>query len=74
MWWMLQGKGEFDEGRNRMRILCIDDEPLMRKMVELAVKEAKPDAEGCQPENEHHICYRFFRIQGYIQSSISSCT
>ena len=28
-----------------MRILCIDDEPLMRKMVELAVKEAKPDAD-----------------------------
>ena len=28
-----------------MRILCIDDEPLMRKMVEMAVKEAKPDAD-----------------------------
>ena len=28
-----------------MRILCIDDEPLMRQMVEMAVKEAKPDAD-----------------------------
>ena len=28
-----------------MRILCIDDEPLMRKMIEMAVKEAKPDAD-----------------------------
>ena len=28
-----------------MRILCIDDEPLMRQMVEMSVKEAKPDAD-----------------------------
>ena len=28
-----------------MRILCIDDEPLMRHMVEMAVKEARPDAD-----------------------------
>ena len=28
-----------------MRILCIDDEPLMRKMVEMAAKEARPDAD-----------------------------
>ena len=28
-----------------MRILCIDDEPLMRQMVEMAVKEALPDAD-----------------------------
>ena len=27
-----------------MRILCLDDEPLSLKMVEMAVKEAKPDA------------------------------
>ncbi|MBP0974264.1 MAG: response regulator [Oscillospiraceae bacterium] len=28
-----------------MRILCVDDEPLMLKMLEMAVKEAKPDAD-----------------------------
>ena len=28
-----------------MRILCIDDEPLMRQMVEMAVREARPDAD-----------------------------
>lgn len=28
-----------------MRILCVDDEPLMLQMLEMAVKEAKPDAE-----------------------------
>ena len=28
-----------------MRILCIDDEPLMLKMLESAVREAKPDAD-----------------------------
>ena len=28
-----------------MRILCVDDEPLMLKMLEMAIKEAKPDAE-----------------------------
>ena len=27
-----------------MRILCLDDEPLALKMLEQAVKEAKPDA------------------------------
>ena len=28
-----------------MRILCVDDEPLMLKMLEMAVKEARPDAD-----------------------------
>ena len=28
-----------------MRILCVDDEPLMLQMLEMAVKEAKPDAD-----------------------------
>lgn len=28
-----------------MRILCVDDEPLMLKMLEMAIKEAKPDAD-----------------------------
>lgn len=28
-----------------MRMLCVDDEPLMLKMLEMAVKEAKPDAD-----------------------------
>ncbi len=28
-----------------MRILCVDDEPLMLKMLEMAVSEAKPDAD-----------------------------
>ena len=28
-----------------MKILCVDDEPLMLKMLEMAVSEAKPDAE-----------------------------
>ena len=28
-----------------MRIFCVDDEPLMLKMLELAVREAKPDAD-----------------------------
>ena len=28
-----------------MRILCVDDEQLMLKMLEMAVKEARPDAE-----------------------------
>ena len=28
-----------------MKILCVDDEPLMLQMLEMAVKEAKPDAE-----------------------------
>ena len=28
-----------------MRILCVDDEPLMLQMLETAVREAKPDAE-----------------------------
>ena len=28
-----------------MRILCVDDEPLMLKMLEMAIKEARPDAE-----------------------------
>ena len=28
-----------------MRMLCVDDEPLMLKMLEIAVKEAKPDAD-----------------------------
>ena len=28
-----------------MRILCVDDEPLMLKMLEMAVREAKPDAD-----------------------------
>jgi hypothetical protein len=26
-------------------MLCVDDEPLMLKMLEMAVKEAKPDAD-----------------------------
>ena len=28
-----------------MRILCVDDEPLMLQMLEMAVREAKPDAD-----------------------------
>ena len=28
-----------------MRILCVDDEPLMLKMLEMAIKEARPNAE-----------------------------
>ncbi len=28
-----------------MRMLCVDDEPLMLKMLEMAIKEAKPDAD-----------------------------
>ena len=28
-----------------MRILCVDDEPLMLKMLEMAIREAKPDAD-----------------------------
>ena len=28
-----------------MRILCIDDEPLMLKMLEKAIKKARPDAD-----------------------------
>ena len=28
-----------------MRILCVDDEPLMLKMLEMAIKEAKPDVD-----------------------------
>ena len=28
-----------------MRILCVDDEPLMLKMLEMAVREARPDAD-----------------------------
>ena len=28
-----------------MRILCVDDEPLMLRMLEMAVKEARPDAD-----------------------------
>lgn len=28
-----------------MRILCVDDEPLMLKMLEMAIRDAKPDAE-----------------------------
>lgn len=28
-----------------MRILCVDDEPLMLKMLEMAIKDAKPDAD-----------------------------
>ena len=28
-----------------MRILCVDDEPLALKMLEMSVKKARPDAE-----------------------------
>ena len=28
-----------------MKILCVDDEPLMLQMLEIAIQEAKPDAE-----------------------------
>ena len=28
-----------------MRILCVDDEPLMLKMLEMAIRDAKPDAD-----------------------------
>ena len=28
-----------------MRMLCVDDEPLMLKMLEMAIKEVKPDAD-----------------------------
>ena len=28
-----------------MRILCVDDEPLMLQMLEMAVREAKPEAD-----------------------------
>lgn len=36
-----------------MRILCVDDEPLMLQMLEMAVREAKPDADiGCFDEPE----------------------
>lgn len=28
-----------------MRMLCVDDEPLMLKMLEMAIKEARPDAD-----------------------------
>ena len=28
-----------------MRMLCVDDEPLMLRMLEMAVKEARPDAD-----------------------------
>ncbi len=28
-----------------MRILCVDDEPLMLQMLEMAVREAEPDAD-----------------------------
>ena len=52
-----------------MRMLCVDDEPLMLKMLEMAIKEAKPDADVtayrfCKPKNEYYICHRIFRICG----------
>ena len=28
-----------------MKILCVDDEPLMLQMLEMAIKEAQPDAD-----------------------------
>ena len=28
-----------------MRMLCVDDEPLMLRMLEMAIKEARPDAD-----------------------------
>ena len=28
-----------------MKMLCIDDEPLMLKMLEMAIKEARPNAD-----------------------------
>ena len=28
-----------------MKIMCVDDEPLMLQMLEMAVREAKPDAD-----------------------------
>lgn len=35
-----------------MRILCVDDEPLMLKMLEMAIKEAKPDADITAHKNQ----------------------
>ena len=41
-----------------MKILCVDDEPLMLKMLEMAVSEAKPDAEIEGFEEYPRTCLR----------------
>ena len=38
-----------------MRILCVDDEPLMLKMLEMSVREAKPEADVTAYEDQDDL-------------------
>ena len=38
-----------------MKILCVDDEPLMLQMLEIAIQEAKPDAEVFAFEDQDEL-------------------
>ena len=56
-----------------MRMLCVDDEPLMLKMLEMAIKEARPDADITAHKKQADLLEDAQKTAATLPFSISTC-